>query len=560
MKLDRLSGSHPGFSRANSAISKGASQQDPIDIDDHSVTEVKKAGPRKLVFAADQKAAHSFFGKPLMAPEANGSRASSSAPEVVPGEKGSKGQEKAKEGKVHSFFQPGNQVVPGELREGWGGEVRTGEEWLAPLPGRVWPSHIECPVHTAGPFMLPGKRRKISPTECEDLSSFFSQVPQQSDMVRPVSTPIVSSRTYPSIDHPAIRSIPSRSRSSNRETWCERYRPVKASQVLSNEAEATYLRDWLKLLSVGQDGGHSARVTRRVPRRKTHLTDGWIVDDLGLFDEVSSDIDEEFEPIEELPSPFGPRSSVYPDLDTRLANTMLITGPHGSGKSAAVYAVAEELGWEVFEVYPGIGRRTGANLVSLVGDVGSNHVITSKSPKKPKSTASFFGKSNGTTGANGSGRKRANQLPVLISSQGSQGDPIQLDDRGWEEPEILEDKKHGFRQSVILLDEVDLLFEEESTFWPAVIALIADSRRPVILTCNGKLASCAISLFYAKESRSAQGANTVTPPSHYTSISAALDGPGYTLPPGYSDKRETFRHRSRRAVSRCFFVPTGYTR
>jgi hypothetical protein len=43
----------------------------------------------------------------------------------------------------------------------------------------------------------------------------------------------------------------------------------------------------------------------------------------------------------------------------------------------------------------------------------------------------------------------------------------------------------GFRQSLILIDECDILFNEENTFWPAVIALIRDSRRPVVLICNG---------------------------------------------------------------------------
>jgi hypothetical protein len=54
----------------------------------------------------------------------------------------------------------------------------------------------------------------------------------------------------------------------------------------------------------------------------------------------------------------------------------------------------------------------------------------------------------------------------------------------------VEGDETSFRQSVILLDEVDILFEEEGTFWPAVVSLIATSHRPVILTCNGTSSYC----------------------------------------------------------------------
>ena len=35
------------------------------------------------------------------------------------------------------------------------------------------------------------------------------------------------------------------------------------------------------------------------------------------------------------------------DIEDTLCNTMLITGPHGCGKTAAVYALAQELGFKV---------------------------------------------------------------------------------------------------------------------------------------------------------------------------------------------------------------------
>ncbi|KAG6332601.1 hypothetical protein ID866_6492 [Astraeus odoratus] len=194
-------------------------------------------------------------------------------------------------------------------------------------------------------------------------------------------------------------------------------------------------------------------------------------------------------------------------LTDSLTNTLLITGPPGCGKTAAVYACAEELGWDVFEVYPGIGRRTGANLDYLVGDVGKNHIIQVAQERSSQSSARAGKQSSSTLVALFS-KRRTGAPPTGGSKSGTEGDPISIEDRrpsnamntenkpslppekssaetGSHLPRpITVDPQPAVRQSLVLLEEVDILFKEDTGFWPAVVDLIRDCKRPVVMTCN----------------------------------------------------------------------------
>lgn len=200
--------------------------------------------------------------------------------------------------------------------------------------------------------------------------------------------------------------------------------PARACEILGNNDSAQLLSDWMKSLALRRTneepipepvipGKIKERrvIVTQVERRKRRRVNAsgydpsWVIDDLNGEEEIAP---------EDM------------ELLVDVGNTFVITGPTGSGKSATVHACAQELGWSVFEVYAGIGKRGGGanGLASLIGSVGANH----------------------TMGGAGDGE---------------------------------------VQQSLILLDEVDLVFEQDTHFWSTIIGLVRESRRPVVMTCNG---------------------------------------------------------------------------
>ncbi|KAK3836223.1 MAG: hypothetical protein J3R72DRAFT_450775 [Linnemannia gamsii] len=386
------------------------------------------------------------------------------------------------------------------------------------------------------------------------------------------------------------------------ELWTEKYRPNLGAEVLGNRMNTEYLTHWLKRLEVsgwtlnpeessttaggsgnaglgkkGSDIMGAARKRRKRAKRKDmgDMDDFVVYDDLDDFEEpygYHSDEEEvEFktrkpltsfsllaslEPMDEEYGSTTTGSKTLPKKFDIKSNTILLSGPTGSCKTAAVYACAEESGYEVFEVSPGM-RRTGKEVLGLVGEMAENHhvhvvpgktetredihsILSGKNHDSPapasapppapapepapasKSTLHSFFQQNKKvvqdedeymgsvsdedvdidgmdddnahveqspdTHQAGPSPSSSASTPSTVREGDEEGEMDQGESLAHHE-DTLSDlysllSTTNPRQSLILLEEVDILFEDDKGFWASIVALLSKSRRPVVMTCN----------------------------------------------------------------------------
>ncbi|KFV83431.1 ATPase family AAA domain-containing protein 5, partial [Struthio camelus australis] len=277
--------------------------------------------------------------------------------------------------------------------------------------------------------------------------------------------------------------------------WTEKYQPQDSSELVGNKKEIEKLHSWLKEWKKRADW-EEKRNQKGAKEDKEHQDS---LDSLDFKDD-KSDIEEE----------------------TNLCNTVLITGPPGVGKTAAVYACAQELGFKIFEVNASC-QRSGRQILSQLKEATQSHQVdkkginahkpcffnscsSAKSPKKilspkkvisprkpplspkgakrslpPKTLANYFKISS----------KRKNNDGIVTSQENNK----ENDQESCEEkknPEIksinkeVEGGEHNRKSatSLILFEEVDVIFDEDAGFLNAIKTFMATAKRPVILTTN----------------------------------------------------------------------------
>ena len=240
--------------------------------------------------------------------------------------------------------------------------------------------------------------------------------------------------------------------------WAHKYAPRRTSEVL--QPQAAILDDWLdkmkvhhvqsKLESARQEGQQKVHRKRGRPKKKAEYMDDFIV-------ESDEDIQTDFK---------APK------------NAIVICGPHGCGKTASVYATAAKLDFEVFEIHPGM-RRSAKDIFDRVGDMTHNHLV----------------QRTGTSSREGDSRNEEIKNATIVESEVATGKQQTMaaftsraknnsSSKHVQSVVAKQDQNTNQKQSVILLEEVDIIFEEDRGFWPGVQQLILQSKRPVIMTCN----------------------------------------------------------------------------
>jgi DNA polymerase III delta prime subunit len=276
--------------------------------------------------------------------------------------------------------------------------------------------------------------------------------------------------------------------------WTQKYAPTTALEVLQPSSKMTILKEWLQSLRVNtvevapatQPAPKAASKPKKKRRRQVDDLDDFLVDDDTVFHEM--DVLPETLEIDEPLSRSQPRSIVQALNGSKVSNALLISGPHGCGKSAAAYAVAKELGYQIFEI-SSAERRSGRDVMDRVGDMTENHIVRHHGIDPGELSASedhshieaAFQKDldSGRQGKMSAFfKKKPDAKPATPKVQTIKTQTIEKLQK------VLKQPAKDQQQSLILLEEVDVLFKEDKEFWTTVFKLLATSKRPFIMTCN----------------------------------------------------------------------------
>ncbi|XP_051997131.1 ATPase family AAA domain-containing protein 5b [Xyrauchen texanus] len=342
-------------------------------------------------------------------------------------------------------------------------------------------------------------RNRLSRTKCRQQQSVFCAVvtePKQNETVHPLQDPL----------HGCLQGEGA--------LWTDKYLPRQSSEVIGNSASVGQLHSWLKEWKIRADIEERRRREEERRMEEENSNESW---DCGDFEGDTVSIDQEQE----------------------LCNTMLIIGPSGVGKTAAVYACAQELGFKVFEVNSSV-LRSGRLILSQLTEATQSHQVAVQRNNQSKSKPHVH-----TFNMKSPSRETAHRKVILSSKEASRSSrasskisrpqPIKItqffkmncktsagktsDGSDWHthnavkpKPDPIQESGSGFKNSeqetadpskdpmtvgqsrtipmsLILFEEVDVIFPEDVGFLAAIKTFMSTTKRPIILTTSDPLFS-----------------------------------------------------------------------
>ncbi|XP_074045079.1 ATPase family AAA domain-containing protein 5 isoform X2 [Macrotis lagotis] len=273
--------------------------------------------------------------------------------------------------------------------------------------------------------------------------------------------------------------------------WTEKYQPQDSSELIDNEIAIQKLHSWLKDWKRRTELEEKGNLKVRSDDKEQDLS--FSMDFKDIFD------DEE---------------------GNSLCNTVLITGPPGVGKTAAVYACAQELGFKIFEVNAS-SQRSGRQILSQLKEATQSHQVdkqgvhshkpcffnnysVGRSPKKlsspkkvltsprkpplsprvtkrgltPRTLANYFKVSS----------KQSDDVMMKPQKSKKEKQDIQTKTTNISSSNVkelgVEESIRKNATSLILFEEVDVIFDEDAGFLNAIKTFMATTKRPVILTTS----------------------------------------------------------------------------
>ncbi|XP_069056093.1 ATPase family AAA domain-containing protein 5 isoform X2 [Pleurodeles waltl] len=228
--------------------------------------------------------------------------------------------------------------------------------------------------------------------------------------------------------------------------WTEKYQPQDSSELIGNSGAIKKLHGWLKEWKARAD--REEKKSQREKRHDENLEqDNWRESDFEGDSGDGDSGDEDF-----------------------LCNTVLITGPSGVGKTAAVYACAQELGFKVFEVNASC-QRSGRQILSQLKEATQSHQVDKQGMNSHKHC--LFNTNNASKSPSSCDSSK------LKDAQSTGKGVTKTVDK-----EVLDESNRKSATSLILFEEVDVIFEDDQGFLSAVKTFMATTKRPVILTTS----------------------------------------------------------------------------